>query len=126
MALIDTDVRRTFATGIAGFSHVVDSLCAIKYAKVKTIRNEQGRGGRLRGRGRLPASTATTTSAPTTFAVWLLKTFMKKIRQATTPTVNSEPTTSILTITSNVVYGKATGGHFPDGRKAFAPFAPGR
>ena len=122
MALIDTDVRRTFATGIAGFSHVVDSLSAIKYAKVRTIRDESGLVTDYRVEGDFPRYGNDDNRADD-IAVWLLKTFMKKIRKHHTYR-NSEPTTSILTITSNVVYGKATGA-LPDGREAYKPFAPG-
>ena len=122
MALIDTDVRRTFATGIAGFSHVVDSLCAIKYAKVKTIRNEQGVVIDYQTEGDFPRYGNDDDRADE-IAVWLLKTFLKKIKKHHTYR-ESEPTTSILTITSNVVYGKATGS-LPDGRKAGEPLSPG-
>lgn len=123
MALIDTNVRRTFATGIAGFSHVVDSLSAIKYAKVKTIRNpETGLVTDYEIEGDFPRYGNDDDRADD-IAVWLLKTFMGKIRTHHTYR-RSEPTTSILTITSNVVYGKATGA-LPDGRKAFTPFSPG-
>lgn len=114
MALIDTDVRRTFATGIAGFSHVVDSLSAIKYAKVKTIRDEDGLVVDYEIEGDFPRYGNDDDRADE-IAVWLLKTFMRKIEKHHTYR-NSEPTTSILTITSNVVYGKATGA-LPDGRK---------
>ena len=122
MALIDTDVRRTFATGIAGFSHVVDSLCAIKYAKVKCIRNEQGVVVDYETEGDFPRYGNDDDRADD-IAVWLLKTFLTKIKKHHTYR-NSEPTTSILTITSNVVYGKATGSR-PDGRKAGEPLSPG-
>ena len=122
MALIDTDVRRTFATGIAGFSHVVDSLSAIKYAKVKVIRDENGLAIDYDITGDFPKYGNDDERADE-IAVWLLRTFMKKIRSCHTYR-DSEPTTSILTITSNVVYGKATGS-LPDGRKAGAPLAPG-
>ena len=122
MALIDTDVRRTFATGIAGFSHVVDSLCAIKYAKVKCIRNEQGIVVDYETTGDFPRYGNDDDRADE-MAVWLLKTFLNKIKKYHTYR-NSEPTTSILTITSNVVYGKATGS-LPDGRKAGEPLSPG-
>ena len=122
MALIDTDVRRTFATGIAGFSHVVDSLSAIKYAKVKVIRDEDGIAKDFEIEGDFPRYGNDDDRADD-IAVWLLKTFMTKIRKYHTYR-NSEPTTSILTITSNVVYGKATG-TLPDGRKAGEPLAPG-
>ena len=122
MALIDTDVRRTFATGIAGLSHVADSLSAIKYAKVKVIRDEQGCAVDFKTEGEFPKYGNDDPRADE-FAVWLLKTFMEKIKKNHTYR-NSEPTTSILTITSNVVYGKATGA-LPDGRAAYTPFAPG-
>ena len=122
MALIDTDVRRTFATGIAGFSHVVDSLCAIKYAKVRTIRDENGIVVDYETEGDFPRYGNDDERADE-IAVWLLKEFMNKIRKHHTYR-DSEPTTSILTITSNVVYGKATGA-LPDGRKAGEPLAPG-
>lgn len=122
LALIDTDVRRTFATGIAGFSHVVDSLCAIKYAKVKTVRNEQGIVVDYITEGDFPRYGNDDDRADN-IAVWLLKTFLTKIKKHHTYR-DSEPTTSILTITSNVVYGKATGS-LPDGRKAGEPLSPG-
>lgn len=122
MALIDTDVRRTFATGIAGFSHVVDSLSAIKYAKVKTIRDEDGLVVDYEIEGNFPRYGNDDDRADE-IAVWLLKTFMRKIEKHHTYR-DSEPTTSILTITSNVVYGKATGA-LPDGRKAGEPLSPG-
>ena len=122
MALIDTDVRRTFATGIAGFSHVVDSLCAIKYAKVKTIRDDDGIVTDFETTGDFPRYGNDDDRADE-IAVWLLKTFLRKIKQCHTYR-DSEPTTSILTITSNVVYGKATAS-LPDGRKAGEPLAPG-
>lgn len=122
MALIDTDVRRTFATGIAGFSHVVDSLSAIKYAKVKTIRDEDGLVVDYEIEGDFPRYGNDDDRADE-IAVWLLKTFMRKIEKHHTYR-DSEPTTSILTITSNVVYGEATGA-LPDGRKAGEPLSPG-
>ena len=122
MALIDTDVRRTFATGIAGFSHVVDSLSAIKYAKVKTIRDESGIVVDFETTGDFPKYGNDDERADE-IAVWLLRTFMSKLKYCHTYR-DSEPTTSILTITSNVVYGKATGS-LPDGRKAGAPLSPG-
>ena len=122
MALIDTDVRRTFATGIAGFSHVVDSLSAIKYAKVKTVRDETGMCVDYETEGDFPKYGNDDDRADD-IAVWLLKTFLDKIKKHHTYR-NSEPTTSILTITSNVVYGKATGA-MPNGRKAGAPLSPG-
>ena len=122
MALIDTNVRRTFATGIAGFSHVVDSLSAIKYAKVKTVRDESGLVVDYKIEGDFPRYGNDDDRADE-IAVWLLKEFMHKIEKYHTYR-NSEPTTSILTITSNVVYGKATGA-LPEGREAYAPFSPG-
>ena len=122
MALIDTNVRRTFATGIAGFSHVVDSLSAIKYAKVKTVRDESGLVVDYKIEGDFPRYGNDDDRADE-IAVWLLKEFMHKIEKYHTYR-NSEPTTSILTITSNVVYGKATGA-LPDGREAYDPFSPG-
>ncbi|WP_314605282.1 formate C-acetyltransferase [Pseudoramibacter alactolyticus] len=122
MALIDTNVRRTFATGIAGFSHVVDSLSAIKYAKVKTVRDDSGLVVDYETEGDFPKY-GNDDPRVDEIAVWLLKTFMKKIEKHHTYR-DSEPTTSILTITSNVVYGKATGA-LPDGREAYKPFAPG-
>ena len=122
MALIDTDVRRTFATGIAGFSHVVDSLSAIKYAKVKPVRNDAGIAVDFEIEGDFPRYGNDDDRADD-LAVWVLKTFLKKIRKYPTYR-HSEPTTSILTITSNVVYGKATG-TMPDGRKAGEPLSPG-
>ena len=122
MALIDTNVRRTFATGIAGFSHVVDSICAIKYAKVNIIRDEIGFPLEFKTEGDFPRYGNDDERADK-IAVWLLKTFMSMIRKYHTYR-NSEPTTSILTITSNVVYGKYTS-NMPDGRKAGTPLAPG-
>ena len=122
MALIDTDVRRTFATGIAGFSHVVDSISAIKYAKVNIIRDETGFPLEFKTEGDFPRYGNDDERADE-IAVWLLKTFISKIKHYHTYR-NSEPTTSILTITSNVVYGKYTS-NMPDGRKAGTPLAPG-
>lgn len=122
MALIDTDVRRTFATGIAGFSHVVDSLSAIKYAKVKVIRDENGVAVDFDTQGEFPRYGNDDDRADE-IAIWLLKKFMHKLSKCHTYR-DSEPTTSILTITSNVVYGKATGS-LPDGRKLGEPLAPG-
>ena len=122
MALIDTDVRRTFATGIAGFSHVVDSISAIKYAKVNIIRDETGFPLEFETEGEFPRYGNDDERADE-IAVWLLKTFMAMIKKHHTYR-NSEPTTSILTITSNVVYGKFTS-NMPDGRKAGTPLAPG-
>ena len=122
LALIDTEVRRTFATGIAGFSHVIDSLSAIKYAKVKTVRDESGLVVDYEIEGDFPRYGNDDDRADE-IGVWLLKTFLEKIKKNHTYR-NSEPTTSILTITSNVVYGKATGA-MPDGRKAGEPLSPG-
>ena len=122
MALIDTNVRRTFATGIAGFSHVIDSLSAIKYAKVKVIRDEEGFAVDYKTEGDFPKYGNDDDRADN-IGVWLLKTFLADIKKRHTYR-NSEPTTSILTITSNIVYGKFTGS-LPDGRKAWTPLAPG-
>ena len=135
LALIDTDVRRTFATGIAGFSHVVDSLSAIKYAKVKVLRRDiditDKKGKKIFApnmaydfqiEGDFPRYGQDDDRADE-IAKWLLKTFIGKIKKHHTYR-NAEPTTSILTITSNVVYGKATGA-LPNGRKAHEPFSPG-
>ncbi len=122
MALIDTDVRRTFATGIAGFSHVIDSLSAIKYAKVKALRDEHGLITDFEIEGDFPKYGNDDDRADD-IGVWLLKTFLEMIKRRHTYR-NSEATTSILTITSNLVYGKFTGA-MPDGRKAWTPFAPG-
>ena len=122
MALIDTDVRRTFATGIAGFSHVIDSLSAIKYAKVSVQRDEDGLATGFSIDGDFPRYGNDDDRADE-IGVWLLRTFMKKLTQYHTYR-DSEPTTSILTITSNVVYGKNTG-MLPDGRPAWEPLSPG-
>lgn len=121
-ALMDTDLKRTFATGIAGFSHVVDSLSAIKYAKVKVVRDDKGLAKDFEITGEFPQY-GNDDDRVDDIAIWILDTYMKKIRKHKTYR-NSKPTTSILTITSNVVYGKATGA-LPDGRKANAAFAPG-
>ena len=122
LALMDTDLKRTFATGIAGFSHVIDSLSAIKYAKVKVVRDESGLAKDFEIEGEFPKYGNDDDRADE-IGVWLLKTFMDKLKKHHTYR-DSEPTTSILTITSNVVYGKATGA-MPDGRKAGEPLAPG-
>ena len=135
LALIDTNVRRTFATGIAGFSHVVDSLSAIKYAKVKVLRRDIDITDK-KGKHIFAPNMAYDFKVEGDFprygqdddrvdeiAKWLLKTFIGKIKKHYTYR-NAEPTTSILTITSNVVYGKATGA-LPNGRPAHAPFSPG-
>ena len=122
LALIDTDVRRTFATGIAGFSHVVDSLSAIKHATVRPIRNDKGVAVDFTVEGDFPRYGNDDDRADS-IAVNLLRRFIEMIRRYPTYR-NSEPTTSILTITSNVVYGKATGS-LPDSRKAGEPLSPG-
>ena len=122
LALMDTDLKRTFATGIAGFSHVIDSLSAIKYAKVKVVRDESGLAKDFEIEGEFPRYGNDDDRADE-IGVWLLKTFMDKLKKHHTYR-DSEPTTSILTITSNVVYGKATGA-MPDGRKAGEPLSPG-
>ena len=122
LALMDTDLKRTFATGIAGFSHVIDSLSAIKYAKVKVVRDESGLTKDFEIEGEFPKYGNDDDRADE-IGVWLLKTFMDKLKKHHTYR-DSEPTTSILTITSNVVYGKATGA-MPDGRKAGEPLSPG-
>lgn len=122
LALMDTDLKRTFATGIAGFSHVIDSLSAIKYAKVKVVRDESGLAKDFEIEGEFPKYGNDDDRADE-IGVWLLKTLMDKLKKHHTYR-DSEPTTSILTITSNVVYGKATGA-MPDGRKAGEPLSPG-
>ncbi len=122
MALHDTKVRRFFATGIAGLSCAVDSLSAIKYAKVYPIRNEDGLVVDFRTEGDFPQY-GNNDDRVDEIAVWLVKTFMNKVKSHYTYR-ESVPTTSILTITSNVVYGKNTG-NTPDGRRAGSPLAPG-
>lgn len=122
MALHDTNVRRFFATGIAGLSCAVDSLSAIKYAKVYPIRNEEGLVVDFRTEGEYPQYGNNDDRADE-IAVWLVKTFMNKVKSHYTYR-QSVPTMSILTITSNVVYGKKTG-NTPDGRRAGQPLAPG-
>ncbi len=122
LSLMDTNLKRTFATGIAGFSHVIDSLSAIKYAKVKTVRDENGLVKDYEIEGDFPRYGNDDDRADE-IGVWLLRTFMDKLEKHHTYR-DSEPTTSILTITSNVVYGKATGS-MPDGRKAGEPLSPG-
>ena len=122
MALIDTDLRRTFATGIAGFSHVIDSLSAIRYAKVTVIRDEEGITKDFKVEGDFPKYGNDDDRADE-IGVWLLKEFVTAVKRRHTYR-NAEPTTSLLTITSNVVYGEATGA-MPNGRPAFAPFSPG-
>ena len=122
MALHDRDVKRYFATGIAGLSVVADSLSAIKYAKVKTIRDENGIVVDYEIEGDFPKY-GNNDDRVDQIAVDLVKNFMAKIRKHYTYR-DSIPTMSILTITSNVVYGKKTG-NTPDGRKAGIPLAPG-
>ena len=122
MALHDTEILRTMATGIAGFSVAVDSLSAIKYAKFKTIRDEDGVVVDYEVEGDFPKYGNNDDRADE-IAVWLLKEFMTKVKKHKTYR-NAKHTTSILTITSNVVYGKKTG-NTPDGRRAGEPFAPG-
>ena len=122
MALHDRKIRRTMACGIAGFSVVVDSLSAIKYAKVKVIRNEQGLATDYEVEGEFPKF-GNDDDRVDEIAVNLVKTFMKKLEKHQIYR-NADPTLSILTITSNVVYGKNTGST-PDGRKAGVAFAPG-
>ncbi len=122
MALHDRKIRRTMACGIAGFSVAVDSLSAIKYAKVKVIRNDDGLAVDYEVEGDFPKF-GNDDDRVDEIAVNLVKTFMKKIEKHQTYR-NADPTLSILTITSNVVYGKNTGST-PDGRKAGVAFAPG-
>ncbi|WAA12764.1 formate C-acetyltransferase [Fervidibacillus halotolerans] len=122
MALHDREVLRTMACGIAGLSVAADSLSAIKYAKVKTIRDENGLAVDYEIEGDYPKYGNNDDRADE-LAVYLVKEFMRKIRKHKTYR-NSLPTQSVLTITSNVVYGKKTG-NTPDGRRAGEPFAPG-
>lgn len=122
MALHDRDVFRTMACGMAGLSVCVDSLSAIKYAKVKTIRNEDGIAVDFEVEGDYPKYGNNDDRADE-IAVFIVKDVMEKIKKNKTYR-NSYPTQSILTITSNVVYGKKTG-NTPDGRRAGEPFAPG-
>lgn len=122
MALHDTDVRRFFATGVAGLSCAADSLSAIKYAKVYPIRNEEGIITDFKIEGDYPKY-GNNDDRVDRLAVWLVRTFMTKIKSHTTYR-QSVPTMSVLTITSNVVYGKNTG-NTPDGRRAGQPLAPG-
>ncbi len=122
MALINTDLKRTFATGIAGFSHAVDSLSAIRHARVKVLRDETGFAVGYEVEGDFPRY-GNDDDRVDSIAQWLLTEFMRKVRSHHTYR-NAQPTTSILTITSNVVYGKATGA-LPDGRPAGKPLAPG-
>lgn len=122
MALIDTNVKRSFATGIAGFSHVVDSLSAVKYAKVKVIRDETGLAVDYEVEGDFPRYGNDDDRADE-IGVWLLRTFLDLVRKRHTYR-DAVPSTSILTITSNVVYGKKTGA-MPDGRREGEPLSPG-
>ncbi len=122
MALHDTKVRRFFATGVAGLSCAADSLSAIKYAKVYPVRNAEGIVTDFRIEGDYPKYGNNDDRADD-IAVWIVKTFMNKIKSRYTYR-ESVPTMSILTITSNVVYGKNTG-NTPDGRRAGEPLAPG-
>ena len=122
MALHDTQVRRFFATGVAGLSCAADSLSAIKYAKVYPVRNAEGIVTDFRIEGDYPKYGNNDDRADD-IAVWIVKTFMNKIKSRYTYR-ESVPTMSILTITSNVVYGKNTG-NTPDGRRAGEPLAPG-
>ena len=122
MALHDTEVRRFFATGVAGLSCAADSLSAIKYANVYPVRNGEGIVVDFKIEGDYPKY-GNNDDRVDELAVWLVKTFMEKIKSHYTYR-NSVPTMSILTITSNVVYGKNTG-NTPDGRRAGEPLAPG-
>lgn len=122
MALHDTHIVRTMATGIAGFSVAIDSLSAIKHAKVKVIRDEDGIAVDFEIEGDYPKYGNNDDRADD-IGIWLLKDFMSKVKKHKTYR-DAKHTTSILTITSNVVYGKSTGAT-PDGRKAGVPFAPG-
>ena len=122
MALHDRDILRTMACGVAGLSVAADSLSAIKHAKVKAIRNDKGIATDFEIEGDYPAY-GNNDDRVDDIAVWLVETFMGKIRQHKTYR-DSLPTQSVLTITSNVVYGKMTG-NTPDGRRSGEPFAPG-
>lgn len=122
LALMDTNLRRTFATGIAGISHATDSLMAIKHGNVKVIRDEDGLAIDYEPQNEFPTYGNDNEEADEA-ANWILEYFMTQIKRQHTYR-NSSPTTSLLTITSNVVYGKATG-NTPDGRRAGKPLAPG-
>jgi formate C-acetyltransferase len=122
MALHDRDILRTMACGIAGLSVVADSLSAIKYAKVKVIRDERGLATDFEIEGDYPAY-GNNDDRVDSIAVWLVESFMAALRKQK-PYRNAVATQSVLTITSNVVYGKKTGST-PNGRKAGQPFAPG-
>lgn len=121
-ALMDTHLKRTFATGIAGLSHAADSIMAIKYGNVKVIRDEAGLAVDYVPQNEFPTYGNDNEEADN-MANWIIEYFMEQIERQHTYR-NAKPTTSILTITSNVVYGKATG-NTPDGRRAGKPLAPG-
>lgn len=122
LALMDSDLKRTFATGIAGISHATDSIMAIKYGNVQVIRDEEGMAIDYVPQNEFPTYGNDNEEADA-MANWILDYFMTQIKRQHTYR-NSTPTTSLLTITSNVVYGKATG-NTPDGRRAGKPLAPG-
>ncbi len=122
LALMDSDLKRTFATGIAGISHATDSVMAIKHGNVQVIRDEDGMAIDYVPQNAFPTYGNDSDEADT-MANWILDYFMTQIKRQHTYR-NSRPTTSLLTITSNVVYGKATG-NTPDGRRAGKPLAPG-
>ncbi len=122
LALMDSDLKRTFATGIAGISHAADSVMAIKHGNVKVIRDEDGMAIDYVPQNEFPTYGNDNKEADA-MANWILDYFMTQIKRQHTYR-NSTPTTSLLTITSNVVYGKATG-NTPDGRRAGKPLAPG-
>ncbi|CAH2603283.1 pyruvate formate-lyase [Rhodovastum atsumiense] len=123
MALHDRDILRTMACGIAGLSVAADSLSAIKHGRVSVVRNEQGLAVDYKREGDYPAYGNNDDRADE-IAVWLAQTFMEKVKAQPHFYRNAMPTQSVLTITSNVVYGKKTG-NTPDGRRAGEPFAPG-